>query len=253
MSYGFLNQTGLIVGDPYSSSRHNIRLRLITDLTDRLRIDGNVSFVDFYRKDAGGAGTAGVFRLVQRISPLLPIKWQLPSDDGNWQDSPYWSYGSVSNPVRVAYESGYSKNYSRTFNGNFNATLHLVEGMDVNAQYAYNYYTRDIKDWSPTMPRFLADGTPHSGNNQAVNTIFESRSSTVTQTFNTTLNYEKQFSRHELKFLAGFSQESAQIPYLSASRQKVLLEGIEVIDAGTENITNREQRNTGRCVLVLDG
>ncbi|WP_286847501.1 MULTISPECIES: SusC/RagA family TonB-linked outer membrane protein [unclassified Proteiniphilum] len=238
MSYGFLNQTGLIVGDPYSSSRHNIRLRLITDLTDRLRIDGNVSFVDFYRKDAGGAGTAGVFRLVQRISPLLPIKWQLPSDDGNWQDSPYWSYGSVSNPVRVAYESGYSKNYSRTFNGNFNATLHLVEGMDVNAQYAYNYYTRDIKDWSPTMPRFLADGTPHSGNNQAVNTIFESRSSTVTQTFNTTLNYEKQFSRHELKFLAGFSQESAQIPYLSASRQKVLLEGIEVIDAGTENITN---------------
>lgn len=239
MSYGFLDQTGLIVGDPYSSSRHNIRLRLITDLTDRLRIDGNVSFVDFYRKDAGGAGTAGVFRLVQRISPLLPIKWQLPSDDGNWQDSPYWSYGSVSNPVRVAYESGYAKNYSRTFNGNFNATLRLVEGMDVNAQYAYNYYTRDIKDWSPTMPRFLADGTPHSGNNQAVNTIFESRSSTVTQTFNTTLNYEKQFSRHELKFLAGFSQESAQIPYLSASRQKVLLEGIEVIDAGTENITNR--------------
>ncbi len=238
MSYGFLDQTGLIVGDPYASSRHNTRLRLITDLADRLRIDGNISFIDFYRKDAGGTGTAGVFRLVQRISPLLPIKWQLPTDDGNWQDSPHWSYGSVSNPVRVAYESGYTKNYSRTFNGNFNATLRLVEGMDVNAQYAYNYYTRDMKDWSPTMPRFLADGTPHTGNSQAVNSVSESRLNTVTQTFNTTLNYVKQISRHELKLLAGFSQESAVIPYLSASRQKVLLDGIEVIDAGTENIRN---------------
>ncbi|WP_298649128.1 TonB-dependent receptor [uncultured Proteiniphilum sp.] len=238
MSYGFLDQTGLIVADPYASHRHNTRLRLITDLADRLRIDGNISFIDFYRKDAGGSGTAGIFRLVQRISPLLPVKWQLPTEDGNWQDSPYWSYGSVSNPVRVAYESGYTKNYSRTFNGNLNATLRLIDGMNVNAQYAYNYYTRNVKDWSPTMPRFLADGTPHTGNDQAVNTISESHFNTVTQTFNTTLNYEKQLSLHELKFLAGFSQEWANTPYLSASRQKVLLDGIEVIDAGTENIRN---------------
>jgi len=238
MSYGFLDQTGLIVGDPYSSRRHNARLRLNTTMLDRLRIDGNINFIDFYRQDAGGSGTGGVFRLVQRISPLLPVKWQLPTENGLWEDSPYWSYGSVSNPVRVAYESGYTKTYSRTFNGNFNATLNLIEGLDVNTQYAYNYYTRNVKDWTPTQPRFLADGTPHSGNIQAVNTISESHLNTVTQTFNTTLNYDKQFSLHGLKFLAGFSQEWARTPSLGASRQKVLLDGIEVINAGTENIRN---------------
>lgn len=238
MSYGYLEQTGLIVGDPYYSSRHNIRLRLDTEVSQWLKLDGNVSYIDFFRRDAGGSGTAGVFRLSQRISPLLPVKWQLPTADGGWKDSPYWSYGSVMNPVRTAYESGYAKNFSRTFNGNFNATLDLAKGLNANAQYAYNYYTRDIKDWNPNMPRFLGDGTPHASNDLAKNSISETHRSILTQTLNTTVNYENKIKRHEFKLLAGFSQEWAYMPVLSASRKKILLDGIEVIDAGTEDITN---------------
>ncbi|WP_257957426.1 TonB-dependent receptor [Parapedobacter tibetensis] len=238
MSYGLLDQTGLVVGDPYASTRHNVRLRLNTAISDRLRLDGNLSFIDYSRQDAGGSGTGGVFRLVQRISPLLPVWWQVPTDGGGWEDSPYWSYGSVGNPVRVAHESGYTKNSSRTFNGNFNATLDLIDGMYANAQYAYNYYASSVKDWSPTMPRFSANGTPHAANDNAVNTIAETQRSILTQTFVSTLNYEKQLAKHELKLLGGFSQEWAYQPLLSASRQNVLLEGVEEINAGTENVVN---------------
>ncbi len=238
MSYGFLEQTGLIVGDPYYSNRHNVRLRLNTAVSGWLKLDGNISYIDFYRRDAGGSGTGGVFRLTQRISPLLPVKWQLPTDDGGWKDSPYWSYGSVSNPVRTAYESGYTKNYSRTFNGNFNGTLLLGEGMNINTQYAYNYYTRDVKDWSPTMPRFLGDGTPHPANDNAENSIAETHRSILTQMLATTFNYEKKLAKHGVKLLAGFSQEWAYMPVLSASRKKILLDGVEEIDGGTEDITN---------------
>ncbi|WP_233378945.1 TonB-dependent receptor [Maribellus sp. CM-23] len=238
MSYGYLEQNGLIIGDPYYSSRNNVRLRLNTQVADRLKVDGNLSFVDFYRKDAGGNGTAGVFRLTQRISPLLPVKWQLPTEDGGWTDSPYWSYGSVTNPVRTAYESGYLKSSSRTFNGNFNATLDLIEGMNINTQYAYNYYTRDIKDWNPTMPRFLADGTPHPSNDNVLNSIAVTHRSILTQTLATTLNYSKKIKQHDLKFLAGFSQEWAYLPVLYGSRKKILLDGVEEIDGGTEDIVN---------------
>ena len=238
MSYGYLEQNGIIVGDPYFSSRNNVRLRLNTTVSNKLKLDGNLSYIDFFRKDAGGSGTGGVFRLTQRISPLLPVKWQLPTADGGWEDSPYWSYGSVGNPVRTAYESGYTKNYSRTFNGNFNATLDLIDGMNINTQYAYNYYTRDIKDWNPTMPRFLADGTPHSANDNINNSISESHRSILTQTLASTFNFEKRIAKHGVKFLAGFSQEWAYLPYLSASRKKILLDGVEEIDGGTEDFTN---------------
>lgn len=238
MSYGYLEQTGLIVGDPYYSSRNNVRLRLNTEVSNRLKLDGNISYIDFFRRDAGGSGTDGVFRLTQRISPLLPVKWQLTTNDGELEDSPYWSYGSVGNPVRTAYESGYTKNYSRTFNGNFNATLDLIDGMNINTQYAYNYYTRDVKDWNPTMPRFLADGTPHAANGNIDNSISEIHRSILTQTLASTFNYEKKIAKHGLRFLAGFSQEGAYLPVLSASRKKILLDGVEEIDGGTEYITN---------------
>ena len=56
MSYGYLDQDGLIVGDPFSSKRHNARLSMNTELYDRLKINGNISFVDFYRQENGVSG-----------------------------------------------------------------------------------------------------------------------------------------------------------------------------------------------------
>ncbi|MDR1667018.1 MAG: TonB-dependent receptor, partial [Bacteroidales bacterium] len=239
MSYGYLDQKGLVVGDPYSSTRHNVRLRLATEIFDRIKLDGNLGFIDFSRSDAGNSGTGGVFRLAQRISPLLPVKWQRPTDDGGWEDSPYWSFGSVANPVRTAYESGYVDRKSKTFNGNFNATIDIVKGMNINVQYAYNYWTRDTKTWHPTMPRYYANGTPHPNNETVRNNIAGNGESTLTQTLNGTLNYETRIAAsHGLKFLAGFSQEWAYLSSLSARRENILLEGVEEINAGTENITN---------------
>ncbi|MDR3060662.1 MAG: TonB-dependent receptor [Dysgonamonadaceae bacterium] len=243
MSYGYLDQKGLVIGEPYSSTRNNIRLRLNTQVFDRIKIDGNMGFIDFSRKDAGNSGTAGVFRLAQRISPLIPVKWQQPTADGNWEDSPYWSFGSVTNPVRTAYESGYADRKSKTFNGNFSAVIDLIKGMNINVQYAYNYWTRDTKTWHPTMPRYYSNGTPHPNNETVRNNISENRESTLTQTLNGTFNYETRLSKHGLKFLAGFSQEWAYLPVLSARRENILLDGVEELNAGTENITNSGTAN----------
>ena len=63
-----------------------------------------MSYVDFYKKDLGYSGTSGVFRLSQRMSPLLPVMWQIPDENGRMVDSENWSYGSVRNPLQVAYE-----------------------------------------------------------------------------------------------------------------------------------------------------
>ena len=100
MSYGYLDQDGLVVGDGYSSKRHNARISVNTEVHDRLKLTGQMSYVDFYKKDLGYSGTSGVFRLSQRMSPLLPVKWQVPDENGRMVDSENWSYGSVRNPCR---------------------------------------------------------------------------------------------------------------------------------------------------------
>ena len=159
MSYGYLDQDGLIIGDPFSSKRHNARLSMNTELYDRLKLNGNISFVDFYRQENGVSGTTGVFRTVQRVSPLLPVKWKEQNENGEWVDTDHYAYTSLMNPVDIAYNSGYNKRNSRTFNGQINASLKVINDLYINGQYAANYYTRDTKRFVPTMNRWMSDGT----------------------------------------------------------------------------------------------
>ena len=238
MSYGYLDQDGLIVGDPFSSKRHNARLSMNTELYDRLKINGNISFVDFYRQENGVSGTTGVFRTVQRVSPLLPVKWKEQNEKGEWVDTDHYAYTSLMNPVDIAYNSGYNKRNSRTFNGQVNASLKIIEGLYLNGQYAANYYTRDTKKYVPAMNRWMSDGTEDPGNKLRKNSISESHINTLTQTLNATATYQKNINLHDFKLLGGFSQEWAHTNTLSAGRKVLLLDGIEVIDAGTDEITN---------------
>lgn len=237
MSYGYLDQDGLVVGDPYSSKRHNARLSVNTELYDRLRLNGNISFVDFYRQENGASGTTGVFRAVQRVSPLLPVKWKT-EENGQWVDTDHYAYSSLMNPVDVAYNSGYNKRNSRTFSGQINASLKIIQDLYVNGQYAANYYTRDSKKYIPAMNRWMSDGTEDPGNKLRKNSISESHINTLTQTLNATATYQKNINRHDFKLLGGFSQEWAHTNTLSAGRKLLLLNGIEAIDVGTDEITN---------------
>lgn len=216
MSYGYLDQDGLIIGDPFSSKRHNARLSMNTELYDRLKLNGNISFVDFYRQENGVSGTTGVFRTVQRVSPLLPVKWKEQNENGEWVDTDHYAYTSLMNPVDIAYNSGYNKRNSRTFNGQINASLKVINDLYINGQYAANYYTRDTKRFVPTMNRWMSDGTEDPGNKLRKNSISESHINTLTQTLNVTATYQKNINRHDFKLLGGFSQEWAHTNTLSA-------------------------------------
>lgn len=238
MSYGFLDQDGLVVGDPFSSKRHNARISVNTDLYDRLKLNGNISFVDFHRRENGVSGTTGVFRTVQRVSPLLPVKWKEQNQDGQWVDTDHYAYTSLLNPVDIAYNSGYNKRNSRTLNAQINATLKIIDGLNLNGQYAANFYTRDSKVFVPAMNRWMSDGTEDPGNKLRKNSISQSHLNTLTQTLNATATYQKAINRNEFTLLAGFSQEWAHTNSLRAGRKSILLDGIEVIDAGTDEITN---------------
>ena len=189
-------------------------------------------------KENGVSGTTGVFRTVQRVSPLLPVKWKEQNEKGEWVDTDHYAYTSLMNPVDIAYNSGYNKRNSRTFNGQVNASLKIIEGLYLNGQYAANYYTRDTKKYVPAMNRWMSDGTEDPGNKLRKNSISESHINTLTQTLNATATYQKNINLHDFKLLGGFSQEWAHTNTLSAGRKVLLLDGIEVIDAGTDEITN---------------
>lgn len=238
MSYGYLNQDGLVVGDAYESRRHNARISLNSEVNGRLKLNGTVSFVDYYRSASGFSGAAGVFRLAQRISPLVPVKWQAQDESGVWHDTDYWSYGAVTNPLYVAYEGGTEQRKSRTMNSIVSANLKLWEGLYFDGQYSANYYWRETDEFTPTMPKFDKDGVAHPDNASMKNSVYQAHQDALTQSLQMTLNYKKAIKQHEIGALVGYSQEWYDLSTLDGSRKNILLDNIFVLDTGTEDITN---------------
>ena len=260
MSYGFLDQDGLVVGDGYSSKRHNARISVNTEVYDRLKLTGQMSYVDFYKKDLGYSGTSGVFRLSQRMSPLLPVMWQIPDENGRMVDSENWSYGSVRNPLQVAYESGMEERKTRVLNGIFNADLKIIDGLNVGMQYSANIYTRQVDEFNPKMLSYYSDGSPLKANEDAKDYISQSHLDVMTQTLQFTLNFNKTIGRHELGALMGFSQEWENRSTLGATRDNVMVEDIHVISAGMINFMNSGTKDEwalrsyfGRVNYAFDG
>ena len=238
MSYGYLDQGGLVVGDAFDSKRHNARISVNTEVFDRLKLNGTVSFVDYYRSASGFSGASGVFRLAQRNSPLLPVKWKQQDESGNWVDSENWSNGSVKNPLSIAYDGGTEKRKSRTLNTIVGADLKIIDGLNLGGQYAANYYFRETDEYNPVLPEFYSDGTPDPQNKNLRNYVYQAHQDALTQSLQLTLNFNKSIKSHELGALLGFSQEWYDYSDLDGSRKNILLDGIYVLDAGTEDITN---------------
>lgn len=243
MSYGFLDQDGLVVGDAFKSRRHNARVSVNTEVFNRLKLSGQLSYADFMKRDSAISGTGGVFRLAQRMSPLLPIRWQEEGNDGRWEDGPNWSYGSVRNPLQVAHESGTEKRNTRVTNALFNADFKIIEGLHLGGQYSANIYSRQTDEFKPKLLSYYADGSPLTGNVNAQDFISQSQMNMLTQTVNFTFNYSKTINKHSFGALAGFSQEWEDRSNLSASRNNVMIDDIHVLDAGLINFMNEGNKD----------
>lgn len=238
LSYGYMSQDGLVVGDAFKAKRHNARLSVNTEISNRLKISGEMSFVDNFRSSAGVSGVGGVFRLAQRISPLLPVYWKTQDDKGNWVDTDKWSKGSVRNPLCIAYEGGKDLGKSRTLNTIANANFKILEGLTLDGQYSANYYFQEIDAFTPKILDYMSDGSEAKSNVNARNRVSQSHKDALTQSLQFTLNFAKQSGLHELSALAGFSQEWYDYSDLAGSRASIILDDIYVLSAGTEDITN---------------
>lgn len=79
---------------------------------------------------------------------------------GLWEDTEYWSSGSINNPVYVAKEGGEEKRKSRTLNTIVSADLRIIDGLNLGGQYAANYYFRETDKFTPTLPEYFQTGLP---------------------------------------------------------------------------------------------
>ncbi|MBS9525708.1 TonB-dependent receptor [Litoribacter alkaliphilus] len=236
LSYGNLQEGGLVTGDNYKAERNNVRLRVNTQVIDKLDIDVNLGYVDrSYSGSSFGIGAAsGPIYAANQILPLVPVRFTTGG----------WGYiGGQSNPVAVVTDGGTNDFSSQEFTGNVSARLELFDGFSVRGQYGLissnskrNIFTKTVDYFSPDDGSLIYQTNP-------INRIDSRDYVSTYQTFIATAEYDKTFNDiHDIKILAGASQEEFIGDNFTASRTHLVSQEVGHINLGTEN-----QLNTGNA------
>lgn len=236
LSYGSLNEGGLLTGENFNSKRHNVRARVNTTLFDRLRIDANLGYVDRnYSGTARGTGSStGPIYSAMQSHPLIPVRFTT----GQWATN-----NDLPNPVALATDGGTNDFASQEFTGNLSASLEVFNGLTLKGQYGMvrSNSRRDI------LTRTIAYYHPETNNvmfqHDAPNSVSATDYTGDYETFIGTAEYKRTLGEdHDITGLLGYSQEKNIGTQFGASRQNVPVD-LPALNLGADNIQNTASGN----------
>lgn len=233
VSYGYLGEGGLVVGDNFKAGRHNARMRFNTELIDRIKIDANLGYIDrgYYGSASGTSALSGA----TSIRPLVPVKFS----NGSWG-----YHGGQSNPVAVATDGGTNRFTSQEITANIAATLSLMKGFDLRGQYGLVKYNSKRNTLLKTINYFSPDDNKLIYQTNNPNSIKMDHYSGTYQTFVGTANYITSIQdKHNITGLLGFSVEETVGNDFWASRQNLPVQELESLAVGTDNQLNSSSSN----------
>ncbi len=244
LSYGNLNEGGLITGDNFQAKRHNIRARINTTFLDRLRIDANLGYVDRSYTGTGNNvsnGTGPMYWAMQ-ITPLVPVRFTT----GNWATN-----NDMPNPVGVATDGGLNDFKSQEFSGNITAALEIIDGLTVKGQYGLvrSNSRRDILRRTVTYLNPNDNSVMFQTN--APNFASATDYTGDYQTFIATGEYKKTLAeKHELSGLLGYSLEKTVGTQFEASRQDIPID-LPALNLGLSNTQNDASGNMNALMSLF--
>ncbi len=227
LSYGYLEQDGLLVGDGTKSKRNNVRLKLNTKVANLIDITANISYIDrdYSSPSAGITGDGGIIYNSIRSNPVTPVKF---TDGG-------WGYGGgQSNQVALLYDGGNNNFRSQETTGNFSGKLDIIKGWTASMTYAFVQSNSLREILYRTIPYYYPDTDVRWYATTPTN-AYENRDYTkFRQTLFAQTDYELKVEDHTFNVLAGFSQEWEVNKDFSARRDSLITEKNPSLEFGSK-------------------
>lgn len=227
VSYGYLDQEGLTVGNTTKSQRHNIRTKLNTKIAKILDVTANFGYTTRQYSSPGDFNSdGGAIYSAMTISPIIPVKFT----DGRW------GYGGGSaNPVALMHDSGTNTFKSQEVNANFVGKVDIMKGWDATVTYSFiqSNSLREILSKTINYYRPGTDDIWYSTN--PTNKLDERDYTSIKQTFIAQTNFERKFGKHTIAAVAGFSQEWYTEKNFTAQRTNLLTEKNPSLGLGSKD------------------
>lgn len=245
MALRYYNQNGVVSN--FNSEIKEIRVNSDFNPFRGLKLSADANFRTRYSLAPVGAydyhvNGGGVFYSMYHATQFVVPQYE---------DGSYGLGNKNANPLLLSKMAGDDKQWNNLFVGNIKAELSLLDGFKLVAQYAQRYafnktvsftnaYTvidKYFLDWAAT-----AKDQPYAPNTArqrkreiSRNSMNDYREDTDEYTLNLLLDYEKQFGKHNLHGLAGFSQIENKWSHNQAYRQDFYNNEVQSINMGSES------------------
>ncbi|MCW4468531.1 TonB-dependent receptor [Flavobacterium sp. MFBS3-15] len=195
VSGSHIDQEGLVGGEKSAFLRNTARLSLGADLTDKLKLNTNVIYTYFNRRNLNENALGSVLFNALNVSPL-----QQPRDEnGEYTLVPVIGFGDeIINPLAQT-ENTYNTYHFKKLNGTFGLDYELIKGLTITGRIGFNTVNSESKTFSPIISY---GGTK----------VFNNTRSSVTQgavndnsyTFDLFATYQKSIAEsHNFTFTVG--------------------------------------------------
>lgn len=233
VSGNFFKQDGIILNSWYD--RYTLRTKLITQITEKLKIGTNLSF-SYYDKNALGSSGDGlggnggsVVRYAQFRDPAIPVY----SSPGVYSDLPQYPgfFGDGYNPVGLANNTSNVEKQFRGF-GDVFAEYKILKNLIFKTDFGGDVLLTRNKTFDMNW------GTNGRVNNP--NTLVEKQTTNENMVWNNTFRYNKTFhGLHNLSILAGTEAVANTTIYTSESQQKfpIQIPSLEFLGNGDPTTT----------------
>lgn len=220
-SMGYLRQNGLL--DRNYLNKYNARLNVSAQLTKKLKLDMRVSGVISDRHDPStpgildNSGFAGIIQGAVRFPGLTPSYLQ----NGEIGLGPKLQ----GTPVAWVNSAAYYRADSNKFKGNVELSYTPIDGFTLRAIGGYNYTDANVYD-------YRCDMTLTGGKSTGPSSLNHSMARTTYKTFQFIANYSKQFGKHDVALLGGYTWEDEGQRTLTGHRNNFPSDEVPYLDAG---------------------
>ncbi|QQL49933.1 SusC/RagA family TonB-linked outer membrane protein [Mucilaginibacter ginkgonis] len=251
VSGAYQNQDGIIRSS--GQERYNFRTNVDGDVSKRLHVGVNLSYTQNYNREIQeGRFDHGPILGALIYMPYFPAynaDGSLATNAAAAQSATY-GYQSIENPVALAERTKITrKGYRSTYNAN--AVYKIWDGLSAKVNLGTQTYNEKYDYYLPTS---LSSGAfpPGSVQSIAAATATAQTISQLDQLGEFTLNYNKQFGKHHIDALAGYTAQKTSSDLISVTAKGFQNDNIPEITAkGADPSLFTLNSNTGKSVYTL--
>ncbi len=218
---GYMSQNGITENTNFK--RYTLRSNTDYNISPKFAVRSDLALV--YTKAKEPSKLSSGYNWVGRI----PANQAAYLSDGRY--GPGWQ---GVNPVAYYKDGGIISNNAPSAIANFVATFTPIEDLEIQGQYALNYWESHNTNWNKRVQLYLNDGTPDP-QTQSKSTLKETTNRSLRNMLIGRATYKKSINdEHNFKAMVGYQQETFWNKWHSGYREVFPFPDYPVLNAGGE-------------------